>query len=249
MIVRRKWLVAGLLVATAGLGGCRDNPDKAALAPLDDGLTADPAIKGALEDKIMVDPKLAGQANRNAAGPGNRPVDGGVPAIPAGRAAVAAEAAAALKAGKLVKAPKALPFEEAACDGNCAAKQRPATIGALAEEQSKGSCDAKLTYSNDWANRLPAAFRVYPRATVREAAGIKGGKCNIRVVNFQTAASLQGVLDYYNTLALRAGYTSDHRVRGNEHMLGGTNGDFAYVIFARRDGGMTDVDLVASGGR
>src|SRR3546814_5653741 len=58
-----KWLVAGLLVATAGLGGCRDNPDKAALAPRDDGLTADPAIKGALEDKIMVDPKLAGQAN------------------------------------------------------------------------------------------------------------------------------------------------------------------------------------------
>src|SRR3546814_14403456 len=82
MIVRGKWLVAGLLVATAGLGGCRDNPDKAALA-LDDGLAADPAIKGALEDKIMVDPKLAGQENRNADGPGNRPVDGDVPAIPA----------------------------------------------------------------------------------------------------------------------------------------------------------------------
>src|SRR3546814_5311339 len=80
----------------------------------------------------------------------------------------AAEAAAALKAGKLLKAPKALPFEAATCDGDCAATQRPATIGALAEEQSKGSCDAKLTYSNDWAKRLPAAFRVYPRATVRE---------------------------------------------------------------------------------
>src|SRR3546814_12394017 len=89
---------------------------------------------------------------------------------------------------------------------------------------SKGSCDAKLTYSNDWANRLPAAFRVYPRATVREAAGVKGGKCNIRVVNFQTAASLQGVLDYYNTLALRAGYTSDHRVRGNEPRTEGRRG-------------------------
>src|SRR3546814_9291750 len=108
---------------------------------------------------------------------------------------------------------------------------------------------------SDWSSDvcssdlLPAAFRVYPRAAVREAAGVKVGKCHIRVVNFQTAASRQGVLDYYNTLALRAGYTSDHRVRSNEHMLGGTNGDFAYVIFARRDGGMTDVDLVASGGR
>ena len=83
MIVRGKWLIAGLLVATMPLAACRDNPDaKAELKPLDDGLAdADPAIKGALEDKIMVDPKLAGQANNNAVGPGNRPVDGGVPGI------------------------------------------------------------------------------------------------------------------------------------------------------------------------
>ena len=83
MIVRGKWLIAGLLMAAAPLAGCRDNPQaKADLKPLDDGLTnEDPALKGALEDKIMVDPKLAGQANRNAATPGNRPVDGGVPGV------------------------------------------------------------------------------------------------------------------------------------------------------------------------
>jgi hypothetical protein len=248
MMVRGKWLVAGLLMATAPLAGCRDNPQaKADLAPLDDGLAnADPAIKGALEDKIMVDPKLTGQSNQNAAGPGNRPVDGGVPGIAAGKAATVAEAAAALKAGKLLAAPRALPFEEG-CDG-CEAN-RPVTIGALARDQSKGSCDAKLTYGNAWAERLPAAFKVYPRATLREAAGIAGGKCNIRVVNFQTAASVQAVLDYYHTMAIRAGYDSDHRIRGNEHMLGGTKGDLAYVLFMRRDGGMTDVDLVASGGK
>src|SRR3546814_11876721 len=75
------------------------NPDaEADLAPLDDGLTnADPAIKGALEDKIMVDPALTGQSNRNALGPGNRPIDGGVPGVRSGKAATAAEAAAALK--------------------------------------------------------------------------------------------------------------------------------------------------------
>jgi hypothetical protein len=248
MMVRGKWLVAGLLIAAAPLAGCRDNPDaKADLKPLDDGLTdADPAVKGALEDKIMVDPKLTGQANRNAAGPGNRPVDGGAPGVAAGKAATAAEAAAALKAGKLLQAPKALAFEEN-CDGDCDAK-RPVTIGALARDQQKGACDAKLTYGNQWADRLPAAFKLYPRATLREAAGVAGGKCNIRVVNFQTAASIQGVLDYYHTMAIRAGYTSDHRVRGNEHMLGGTKGDLAYVVMLRRDGGMTDVDLVASGG-
>ncbi|WP_083720763.1 hypothetical protein [Sphingopyxis sp. QXT-31] len=248
MILRGKWLVAGLLMATAPLAGCRDNPDaKAELSPLDDGLTnADPAIKGSLEDKIMVDPKLAGQANKNAVTPGNQPVAGGVPAVAGGKAATAAEAAAALSAGKLLAAPKALPFE-AGCDG-CDAK-RPVTIGALAKDQAKGSCDAKFTYNNAWADRLPAAFKVYPRATLREAAGIAGGKCNIRVVNFQTAASLQAVLDYYHTMAVRAGYSSDHRVNGREHMLGGTKGDLAYVVMARTDGGMTDVDLVASGGR
>jgi len=249
MMLRGKWLVAGLMMAAAPLAGCRDNPNtKADLAPLDDGLTnADPAIKGSLEDKIMVDPKLTGQSNRNAAGPGNKPVDGGVPGIAGGKAATVAEATAALAAGKLLAAPKALPFE-AGCDG-CEAKQRPVTIGALARDQQRGSCDAKLTYNNSWADRLPAAFKLYPRATLREAAGIAGGKCNIRVVNFQTAASMQAVLDYYHTMAIRAGYTSDHRVNGNEHMLGGTKGDLAYVLMMRRDGGMTDVDLVASGGK
>ncbi|WP_428679791.1 hypothetical protein [Sphingopyxis sp.] len=250
MMVRGKWLVAGLMMAVAmPLAGCRDNPQaKADLKPLDDGLTdADPAVKGALEDKIMVDPKLTGQSSRNAAAPGNRPVDGGVPGIAGGKATAAAEAAAAQAAGKLLAAPKALPFEEN-CNGDCAAK-RPVTIGALARDQQKGACDAKLTYGNAWADRLPAAFKVYPRATLREAAGVAGGKCNVRVVNFQTAASVQGVLDYYHTMAIRAGYTSDHRIRGNEHMLGGTKGDLAYVLFVRRDGGMTDVDLVASGGK
>ncbi|WP_447763006.1 hypothetical protein [Sphingopyxis panaciterrae] len=251
MMVRAKWLVAGLLIVTAPLAGCRDNPNaKAELSPLDDGLTnGDPTIKGSLEDKIMVDPKLAGQSNQNAAGPGNRPIDGGVPGVAAGKAATAAEAAAAQAAGKLLAAPKALPYE-AGCNGDCAAAaKRPVTIGALAREQSKGNCDAKLTYGNAWAHRLPAAFKLYPRATLREAAGVAGGKCNIRVVNFQTAASIQGVLDYYHTMAVRAGYTSDHRVNGNEHILGGTKGDLAYVLFMRRDGGMTDVDLVASGGK
>ena len=248
MVLRGKWLVAGLMIAAAPLAGCRDNPNaKAELKPLDDGLTsADPAIKGSLEDKIMVDPKLAGQANRNAVGPGNMPVEGTVPGVAGGKAESAAEAAAVLKAGKLLAAPKAQPFEEN-CD-NCEAK-RPVTLGALAREQTKGSCDAKLTYGNGWADRLPAAFQLYPRATLREAAGIDGGKCNLRVVNFQTAASMQGVLDYYHTMAVRAGYTSDHRVRGTEHVLGGTKGDLAYVLFVRRDGGMTDVDLVASGGQ
>lgn len=242
-----KLILSAMLASTVMLSACRDQPAaKAELDPLNDELTsADPVVKGALEDKIIVDPKLSGQANQNAATPGNQPVDGGVPAIRGSKATADADAAGkAAAGGALIAAPEALPMEDCT---DCAAA-RPVTLGAMARQQG-GGCDAKLAYGNEWADRLPAAFRVYPRALIREAAGASNAKCNVRVVNFQTAASKQAVLNYYHTMATRAGYSSDHRVQGGEHMLGGTKGNLAYVIMLRTDGGMTDVDLVASGGR
>lgn len=249
MSVRAKLVVSAMLALSLSLGACRETPaDKATLDPLDDRLTnSDPAIKGALEDQIMVDPKLAGQANKNAVSPGNQPVNGRMPMVAGGKAGADAEKAATQVAGKLMRAPEALPMEEG-CD-SCDAK-RPVTLGALAREQATGSCDAKLTYGTQWADRLPAAFRVYPRAFVKEAAGVAGGKCNIRVVNFETPASRQAVLDYYYTMARKAGYTAEHRVNGDEHMLGGTRGNDAFVVMLRQNaGGPVDVDIVASGGR
>lgn len=240
-------MISAMLGSALLLSACNREPAaKAELDPLNDELTnADPVVKGALEDKIIVDPKLTGQANQNAVGPGNQPVGGGVPAIRGSKATADANSAGAIAAGgTLMSAPEALAMED--CD-NCSAN-RPVTLGALARSQGAGSCDAKLTYSNDWARRLPTAFRVYPTALIREAAGVAGGKCNIRVVNFQTAASKQAVLDYYHTMARRAGYSSEHRSDGREHMLGGTKGAQAFVVMLRTDGGMTDVDLVASGG-
>jgi hypothetical protein len=227
-----KWFLSAMLGSTLLLSACgREPQDKAAVGAVDDELTSkDPAATGPLDDKIIVDPKLTGQANR-AVSPGDK-----ASAEAAGKAALG---------GRLVAAPAAKPMEP--CE-ECAAK-KPETLGALAAAQTKGSCDAKLTYNNAWAKRLPAAFSVYPQARVTEAAGVAGGKCNIRVVNFQTAASKQAVINYYHTLATRAGYTSDHRVDGSEHMLGGTKGELAYVVMLRTDGSVTDVDLVASGGR
>jgi hypothetical protein len=35
-------------------------------------------------------------------------------------------------------------------------------------------------------------------------------------------------------------------VSGGEHQLGGTNKDGAYVVFARRAGALTEVDIVAN---
>ena len=232
MVRGGKLFFSAMLGSTLMLSACgREPQDKAKVAAVDDELTSkDPAVAGSIDGTIVVDPKLTGQANR-AVNPGDK-----ASAEAAGKAALG---------GRLVAAPAAKAMEP--CD-ECEAK-KPVTLGALANEHSKGSCDAKLTYNNDWAKRLPAAFNVYPRALVREAAGVAGGKCNIRVVNFQTAASTQAVINYYHTLATRAGYTSDHRVQGAEHMLGGTKGELAYVVMLRSDGGVTDVDLVASGGR
>jgi hypothetical protein len=231
MSVRTKLVVPAMIALSLTLGACRATPqDKAALDPLDDGLTnSDPAIKGALEDQIMVDPKLAGQANQNAVTPGNQPVDGRIPAVAGGKAGADAEQAAQKVAGQLMRAPDPLPMEEDCTD--CAAN-RPVTLGAMARNQTGGSCDAKLTYGNEWADR------------------VAGGKCNVRVVNFETSASPQAVLDYYYTMARKAGFTAEHRANGGEHMLGGTRGNDAFVVMLRQDGnGPVDVDIVASGGK
>lgn len=219
--------IRGNICLAASLGAClilsaciREPREKSTEDALDKELASQDL--GTPRQEIIVDPKLAA------------------------RTPEAAESAAKTAlGGKILVAPAAKPFEPCT---DCAAKE-PVTLGALAADPTKGKCDAKLTYDNGWAKRLPAAFNVYPRALVREAAGVAGAMCNIRVVNFQTAASKQAVLNYYHTLATRAGYSSDHRIEGNEHMLGGTKGDQAYVVMLRSDGGLTDVDLVASGGR
>jgi hypothetical protein len=71
----------------------------------------------------------------------------------------------------------------------------------------------------------------------------------VRVVNFQSRASLENVLAWYYTRARNGGYSAEHAIDGNDHYVGGTLGDQAYVVIARSlPGGITDVDLVATGG-
>lgn len=249
-LIRLGSAIALSLALPVTLAACRGEPSK--LAEQDDGLASnDPAVKGALEDQIMVDPALAGQSNRNAATPGNRPVDGGVPSARAGGSPSEAAAAVRAQLGQLMRTPAPGRFEDS-CDRNCdtAAVARPATLGGLARQQAGEGCAADVQYSLGWVQRLPAAFPVYPRAAIREAAGVANGRCNVRIVNFQSRAGMQAVLDYYYTAARRAGYDAEHLLRGDEHYLGGTKGDLAYVIMARQlPGGVVDVDLIASGGR
>lgn len=251
MSPRTLMLATAAACMTLSLGACRGQ-ETAKLAEQDDGLAAnDPAVKGALGDSIMVDPELTGQSNANAATAGARPVDGGVPTTQGGGTPAEATAdARRVAGGELMRTPAATAWADT-CDGNCdAPAARPATLGGLARQQAGEGCAADIQYGAGWAQRLPAAFPVYPRAALVEAAGVMNGRCNVRVVNFQSRAGMQAVLDFYYTQARRNGYDAEHVLRGNEHVLGGTKGDLAYVVMARQlAGGIVDVDLIASGGR
>ncbi len=250
MAIRQLMLIGTAAVLCAGLSACNGREGRAELAELDDGLTGnDPAVRGSLGDEITVDPALTGSNNRAAAGPGARPVDGAVPAARAGGTAAAAAAdARAAVGGTMMPLPAPARFEDS-CTNNCDARQ-PVTLGERARGAAGGACDAQLSYGADWAQRMPATFPVYPRAALREAAGVQTGNCNVRVVNFQSRAGMDNVLAWYYTRARRAGYTAEHLVRGsNEHFLGGTRGREAFVVIARpMSGGVVDVDVVASGG-
>lgn len=239
-------LGAALLIGLS-LSACRDT---AKLAEQDDGLTSnDPAVRGPIEEQIMVDQNLVGQSNTASASTAAQPVSGAVPTVRGGGAATDATADARTRvAGTMLRAPAPGNYADA-CDQNCATGPRAATLAGVARQQGAGGCAADIRYGNDWANRLPAAFPVYPRAALVEAAGVMNGSCNVRVVNFQSRAGMQPVLDFYYTMARRNGYTAEHLLRGTEHYLGGTRGDEAFVIMARpMAGGMVDVDLIATGG-
>lgn len=247
----RTLLLAGAAaLMSLSLGAC--GRETAELATQDDGLTSnDPAVKGALGDTIMVDPALTGQSNANAATTGASPTTGGVPSSSSGGTAAEAVAdARRVVGGQMIAAPAALAWADT-CDTSCdQSAARPATLGGVARQQAGEACATDIQYGAGWVQRLPAAFPVYPRAAVVEAAGVMNGRCNVRVVNFQSRAGLQAVLDFYHTQASRSGYTSEHVLRGTEHYLGGTKGDLAFIVMIRpMAGGLVDVDLVASGGR
>jgi hypothetical protein len=250
MAISRWILMGSALLMAGGLSACNRADERAELQKLDDNLASnDPAVRGAVEDQIMVDPALTGQSNRNAATAGDRPVDGGVPSAARGGGSPQEAIADARQSvgGRMLALPRPVALDRDCTD--CAARGgRPATIGELAQQQSGGRCGADLTYGLEWARRLPQNFPVYPRAALSEAAGV-AGSCNVRVVSFTSRASLNDVLAWYYTRGVRAGYSPEHALSGSDHYVGGTRGSEAFVVIARNGGGgITEVDLVATGG-
>jgi hypothetical protein len=247
-------LLLGVALALP-LAACgKDDSNDAAVAELDSKLVgkgSDPEMNAALNDRILVDPDLTDSANVNTVKEANRPLSGAVPPDSGYDGDASIEA---LDSAKLMRAPKATVVAAEDCT-NCGEK-RATTLGSLAADQGvtrgKGTCDAKLQYGAGWASRMPPEFPVYPRGRVKEAGGVDGGICDIRVATFTTSAAMQNVIDYYYTRARKSGYSAEHQLRAGEHVLGGVrdnDGGAYFITFNATPGGGTAVDIVANNGR
>lgn len=227
-----RFLLAGVAGAVL-LAGCSRQEDT-------EGAEADPAMSGALDDQIMVDPDLTGQSGGAAGATSELPPEQRTPeAIAAAR-----QEAAQLVGGSVQQAP------EPRSGGVASLVESAATAAQVAEAARIAStdCSAKAEYSMTWADKLPAALGVYPRGAVQEAAGTDSDGCRLRVVSFITPVQPGDVIDFYYTRVRKAGYDAQHRMDGNDHVLGGKSGKSAYLLYARkRDNGLTEVDLIASG--
>lgn len=253
---RRALMGMALAALAASLSACGSNEtagdDVAALDEKLVGKGSDPAMTGAVQDRILVDPDLAGKANGNMVRAADRPLDGKTPSDAGYEGSTAS--AEELDNAKLLRAPK--PRVVGAEDCNDCAANRGETLEARAAAQGvkrgKGTCAAKLQYGAGWAAHMPVEFPVYPKGRVKEAAGVEGGICDIRVVSFTTSAGRQSVADYYYTRAKRSGFTADYEIRDGEHVLGGVRdhdgGAYVITLTTLKSGG-TAVDIVANNGR
>jgi hypothetical protein len=225
MPIRAATIARTLAIAGAlALGACQDSQSE--LANLDNqivGNDADPALTSALEDQIMVDPALTQQSNRNAVRPPETPTQAQYPLPQGGQQ----------------------PGRRPATVQGPGAGARAGVQGDPAEGGIAG-CGPDFDYAMGWARRLPPAFSVYPGSRITDAAGSDTAGCRARVVTFTTADAPQRVLNYYANRASRAGYSSEHQRRGQDHILAGTDGgEGAFFLIVTPTGSGSDVAIIA----
>jgi predicted small lipoprotein YifL len=214
------------------LAACGKKADKG-------GNEIDPAVANALEDQIMVDPNLVGQANRFGR-TGSTGSEAPIPAPGTGGPAV--------QPGKLLHAPA--PTTSTGT-GSITLGER-ANDQAARTSQSSPACEKNFHYSASWATLLPPAFPLYPDAQVTEAAGNNDAPCRMRLVSFASKAPTQTLIDFYYTQAVRNGFTAEHQLADGEHILAGTrekDDGVYYLSFNARKGGGTDVDMIVNHGQ
>lgn len=228
------------LAAMLALAACgQDKPDDSALAG------RDPAVAGALADPLMTDPDLASQNRGNAALSGGGPANGEMPLDKRGQEEIdrARADAMTLLGGTIPTAPMAQQQDQ-----QSPAAAAPTAVALAQALPFAAPCAAKLAYSAAWAAKLPARLPVYPRAHVREAAGVDDAACKLRVVRFITPVAVADVIDFYHASARAGQLPAGRRKAGEDEVVGGGSGAANWALFARRrDDGMTEAQLVTAG--
>lgn len=213
----------------------------------EDTVDNDAAASAALGNQIMVDPDLASQNQANSAVSANY-TTGELPPAAKSPEAIARARADALSLlggpGKLRTAPTAT-----VAGGTLPADSPYTTAAQIAARPGNGDCAKNVGYANQWAAKLPASFPVYPQGAVQEAAGNDAAGCSLRVVTFLTPVPLGDVLDFYYTRATDAGYKLQHLKNGDDDVLAGVKNGASLTVYARKnETGVSEVDLVTSGG-
>jgi hypothetical protein len=206
----------------------------------------DPALTSAIADPIMVDTDLSSQNRASAAIAGGGAPVVELPLVERGPEAIASAKAEAAKlaGGKIAAAPS--PREGGVPAG---AQAVAAAQLASAAKGIAANCAGKADYALGWSQRLPEPLAIYPRGHLQEAAGADSEGCSLRVVSFVTPVEPGEVIDYYYTRVKAAGFNTDHRLAEGTHYLSGGKGGANYAVHARKlESGLTEVDLVASGG-
>jgi len=127
---------------------------------------------------------------------------------------------------------------------------RAASRLAATQGRAVGGCAGRdLRYGEHWASRMPDGLGLTPGATLVEAAGSDTDRCALRVVSFTTTDSPEKVAAVYSQRARTAGFDAERLPCRDEIRLGGTRADAAYLFFARRKDGVTEVDVIASAGK
>jgi hypothetical protein len=234
-------VAAGLALAAGAcdlIGGGKD----AARSAQQGAATADPVIARALHDPLMSDPDLARRSQANAVialgDSGALPVFSATPEA-AARARDAARAEL-LAAGSI---PATTAIKPGA--GGTALADQAAMADVLAAASVPKACRAGVRTGFDWAARLAAPAAIMPLGMVDEAAGSDAPDCRVRVVRYQTAASVDDAAAYYDTLAQRAGFTVQRYAEPEAILMAtGKQGETLRVHARSLASGMSAVDLV-----
>jgi hypothetical protein len=108
-----------------------------------------------------------------------------------------------------------------------------------------------VSYSPQYANRLPVDLPLHPSARVSEAAGSDAAGCQLRAVTFASADAPDVMARFYLELAKRGGYASASGPEEGGTLVSGvraSDGAAFYAILKPLGKGST-VDLVTNRGR